>query len=101
MEWWREKIDELDRQLVELLNQRSRYAMKIGELKRQAGLEVYQPHREAEVIKNAIASNHGPLGNDAVQRLFERIIDESRRVERLASEEQDGSPENREQSNLE
>lgn len=86
IEWWRQKIDELDRQLVELLNQRSRYAMKIGELKRQSNLPVYQPQREAEVIRSVTKSNLGPLDDEAIQRLFERIIDESRRVERLSAE---------------
>ncbi len=86
---WRIAIDELDKQLVELLNRRSQCAIEIGRVKRELGLPVYSPTREAEVIGNVTRHNQGPLGDDAVKRLFERIIDEARRVERLAIGEHD------------
>jgi chorismate mutase-like protein len=82
---WRKIIDDIDRQLVELLNERSRCAIEIGKIKRARNLDLYSPDREKEVIENVKRANRGPLGNEAVQRLFERIIDESRRVERLAA----------------
>ncbi len=82
----RRQIDALDGQLVALLNQRASYALEIGRLKDAAGLPVYQPSREAEVLTNVRRQNAGPLDAAAMTRLFERIIDEARRLERHASE---------------
>ena len=78
----RRNIDEVDAVLVKLLNQRAMWALEIGVVKRGAGIAIYQPDREAEVVSQAGEVNQGPLSNDAVRRLFERIIDESRRLER-------------------
>jgi chorismate mutase-like protein len=81
---WRRRIDEIDKKLVELLNERSRCALEIGKLKQAAGLPLYQPDRENEVLANAERSNPGPLTDAAIRRLFERIIDEARAAERDA-----------------
>ena len=81
---WRRQIDELDRKLVELLNERSQCALEIGKLKQQQNLPLYQPDREKEVLLNAEKNNRGPLSDAAIRRLFERIIDEARAAERLA-----------------
>ncbi len=81
---WRRRIDELDRKLVELLNERSRCALEIGRLKQAAQLPLYQPDREREVLENAERANPGPLSHRAIRRLFERILDEARSVEREA-----------------
>jgi len=81
---WRRRIDELDKKLVELLNERSRCALEIGKLKQEAKLPLYQPERENEVLANAEQNNPGPLSNAAIRRLFERIIDEARAAERAA-----------------
>jgi chorismate mutase-like protein len=81
---WRRKMDEIDKQLVELLNERSRCALEVGRLKQAAGMPIYQPVREDEVLANAARNNKGPLSNAAIRRLFERIIDEARSAERLA-----------------
>lgn len=78
-------IDNVDEQLVSLLNKRAAAATQIGHIKREYNAEVYVPSREVEVIKNVKHFNKGPLSNDAVGRLFERIIDESRRLERETS----------------
>jgi chorismate mutase len=83
---WRSRIDEIDRRLVELLNERSRCALEIGRLKQAANLPLYQPEREKEVLENAERSNPGPLTDSAIRRLFERIIDEARTAERAAME---------------
>lgn len=80
----RARIDAIDRQLVALLSERAACALAIGRLKELAGLPIYQPLREAEVLKNVRTVNVGPLDDDALTRLFERIIDEARRMERLA-----------------
>ncbi|MBW7886999.1 MAG: chorismate mutase [Bacteroidetes bacterium] len=82
IEEWRDKIDAIDRKLVELLNERARYADEIGKIKEQLGMEAYSPKREKEVLDNIMKHNAGPLDDLAVRRLFERIIDESRKLER-------------------
>ena len=82
----RKQIDAIDARLVELLNARAACAVEIGRLKELAGLPVYQPAREAEVLENVRAANKGPLDHAAVTRLFERVIDEARRIERQAGE---------------
>ncbi len=81
---WRIKIDDLDRKLVDLLNDRARYADEIGKIKEQLGLDAYSPRREHEVLENVLGANKGPLSDAALRRLFERIIDESRKLEREA-----------------
>jgi chorismate mutase len=91
---WRSRIDEIDRKLVELLNERSRCALEIGKLKQAANLPLYQPEREKEVLENAERSNPGPLTNGAIRRLFERIIDEARTAERAAMEPEAKSSKN-------
>ena len=79
----RDDINRVDEVLVRLLNERARCACEIGMLKKQLGVEIYQPEREKQVIEHVrgIASE-GPLGPDAIARLFERIIDEARSLER-------------------
>lgn len=84
IEDWRRRIDEIDRRLVELLNERSRCAIEIGHMKRSLGLPVYQPDREQEILANVERLNPGPLADTAVRRLFERVIDEARSLERMA-----------------
>lgn len=80
----RQRIDALDEQLVRLLSERARCALAVGHEKKLAGLEIYQPAREADVLAHVQRINPGPLDDAAVKRLFERIIDEARRLERTA-----------------
>jgi chorismate mutase len=87
IEHWRNKIDEIDKRLVELLNERATYADEIGKIKEQLGMEAYSPKREKEVLENILKHNNGPLNDLALRRLFERIIDESRKLEREAMHE--------------
>ena len=81
---WRRRMDEIDKQLVALLNERSHCALEIGRIKQEQGIPIYQPARENEVLANAESNNQGPLSHAAIRRLFERIIDEARSAERLA-----------------
>jgi len=92
LENWRKKIDELDAQLVKLLNDRAKYVEEIGRLKSQLGLGAYSPEREEEIMRYVTESNQGPLPLQAIRRLFERIIDESRSVERAAMKTDSKSP---------
>ncbi len=82
----RRRIDQIDDQLMKLLNSRSACAVEIGRVKRQIGMPVYQPDREKWILDRAERNNPGPLDSGAVRRVFERVIDESRRLERLAGE---------------
>jgi len=90
METLRRRIDVIDRRLVRLLNDRARWAIALGGVKSERGLPIYQPAREEEVIGNVQRCNGGPLESAALRRLFERIIDESRRIERSATDRQRG-----------
>jgi chorismate mutase len=82
----RDAIDRVDEVIVRLLNQRAKYAIQIGEIKGILGLPIYAPEREKLVLQHVYDTSDGPLDGAAVRRLFERIIDESRRAERLAAQ---------------
>jgi chorismate mutase len=82
----REAIDRVDDVLVKLLNQRAKYAIEIGEIKGVLALPIYAPEREKQVLQHVESASEGPLETSAVRRLFERIIDESRRVERQSAQ---------------
>lgn len=79
---WRIQIDDIDRQVVELLNRRCRCALAIGQLKRHGSLPVYEPQREAAIMQNVARHNAGPLSDRALRLVFERIIDEMRAVQK-------------------
>ncbi len=82
IEPFREQIDEIDQKLVQLLNERSSLANNIGHIKQQLGLPIYMPAREKQILINVMRMNPGPLSAEAMRRLFERIIDETRALER-------------------
>lgn len=86
---WRRRIDAIDRAVLLLLNERSRCANRIGHIKKGMGLPVYVPAREEEVIRLTLESNPGPLPNRAVRRIYERIIDETRSLERQKYQDDD------------
>ena len=76
-------IDDVDRRIVALLNERTRVVEDIGRVKRHADLPVYEPKREEQVFANISGVNQGPLAPEAMKRIFERIIDEMRRIQRV------------------
>jgi chorismate mutase len=80
------QIDGLDLEILELLNRRASCALDIGVAKRRQGRSIYDAEREASIVRRVLESNRGPLEAAAIRRLFERILDESRRLERLANE---------------
>jgi chorismate mutase len=89
LESLRDEIDKIDEVIVRLLDSRARCAYSIGRLKHELGRPVYEPTREAAVIAHVRQVNEalgGPLEGDAVARLYERIIDEARRIQRLEAE---------------
>jgi chorismate mutase len=79
---FRVTIDEIDRRIVGLINERTRVVEEIGRVKREVQLPVYEPKREEQVFANISAANQGPVPTDAVRRIFERIIDEMRSIQR-------------------
>ncbi|MDX2042777.1 MAG: chorismate mutase [Acidobacteriota bacterium] len=87
---WRQRIDDIDLQLVKLFNERTQCAIEIGYIKKRIGLEIYSPSREAQVIANVTNANTGPLDAEAIRRLFERVIDEARRIERIHASQEEG-----------
>ncbi len=91
IEEWRTRIDAIDEQLLRLLNDRSACAVEVGRIKRSLGQPIYSAEREARILARVERENPGPLDAIAVRRLFERVIDESRRLERLATENGDDS----------
>ena len=84
---YRQEIDRLDSLLLQIFNQRAELALRIGEIKKQKGLAVYDPSREKSIFRRMQADNPGPLDDQAIIRLFERVIDESRRLERIRTSE--------------
>ena len=73
---WRKRIDEIDEQLVRLLNERAAYAIEIGKVKHEKGMEICNPEREKKVIDHICQQNIGPLDNTTIKKLFECIIEE-------------------------
>ncbi|MCZ2152764.1 MAG: chorismate mutase [Bryobacterales bacterium] len=79
----REQIDRIDLQLLELLNTRSRVVEEIGRIKEQHQMPIYEPKREDAVMANVLSHNQGPLDDDAIRRVFERIVDEMRSLQKM------------------
>jgi len=79
----RRNIDRIDVQVLALLNERARVVEIIGSVKREQTMPVYEPKREDEVYRNVLDNNHGPLPTDAVRRIFERVIDEMRNLQKM------------------
>jgi chorismate mutase len=86
LEEYRVSIDALDLRLLELLNERTLVVEQIGRVKRSAKLPIYEPRREDQVFANVTSHNGGPLTPEAVKRIFERIIDEMRTIQRIRME---------------
>jgi chorismate mutase len=78
---WRKKIDELDRRLVELINERAKCARQIGRLKRNTQMPIYEPDRERKIFENVHRLNQGPLPDRELTRIFERLIDVMRKLQ--------------------
>jgi chorismate mutase len=79
---WRRKIDEIDRKLVELINQRAEAARAIGRLKRNTNMPIYEPEREKVILENVRQLNRGPLDHQDLIRVYERLIDVMRKIQK-------------------
>jgi len=78
----RDRIDALDVKILQLLNERTRIVEEIGRIKQKLDLPIYEPKREDQVYDNVATHNQGPLSTAALHRVFERIIDEMRNIQR-------------------
>ena len=78
----RAEIDACDAEIVALLSRRARAVAQIGRIKHDTGLPIYDPRRESEIFANLGRFNPGPLEDGALRRIYERLLDESRRLER-------------------
>ncbi len=83
LEEYRREIDDLDVRILGLLNARTAIVEKIGHVKEEASMPIYEPRREDQVFHNVLENNSGPLSPEAVKRLFERIIDEMRTLQHI------------------
>jgi chorismate mutase len=83
LEECRVRIDAIDVRLLDLLNERTRIVERIGAIKRSLTLPIYEPKREDTVIANVLEHNQGPLPPEAVRRVFERIMDEMRTLQKM------------------
>ena len=96
LEALRDEIDKIDEVIVRLLDRRARCAYAIGRVKKAQGLAIYEPQREATVIARVKALNEqlgGPLDQSAIVRLYERIMDEARRIQRIEAKHDPEPPE--------
>jgi chorismate mutase len=85
----RKRIDLMDDVLLRIFNERARLALEIGHIKKDLGLPVYDPSREKRIFARMKEDNPGPLDDGAIVRMFERVVDESRRLERIMSKAED------------
>ena len=86
IEDWRRQIDEIDAAIVDALNRRMNCSMEIGKIKKAQGRPVYAPEREMAILNRVETLNKGPLNGAALRRIFQQIIEESRRLEQERSE---------------
>lgn len=78
----RREIDDIDDHLVEMLNERAKRVLQIRDLKQQGGLSFFDPKREEEIFKRAIAKNKGPLFDETLREILDTIIDCMRELEK-------------------
>lgn len=83
---FRKRVDLLDRIIVYLLNLRTKYSINIGRIKISLGLPTYVPEREREIMEKISRNNKGPLTRESLQRIYERILDQSRATQKRESE---------------
>ena len=81
IEDWRARIDTIDNKFLELLSERAICVIEVGNIKRERKMTIFDPDRERQIIAKILQENKGPMGEDALRRIFECVIDECRRIE--------------------
>lgn len=84
---WRQKIDGLDEQIVQLLSERARAATEIGAIKQKTGASIYEPDREQSVYNHVKQVNPGPLSEAELIVIYERVMDVMRSLQRRVPQE--------------
>lgn len=77
----RRRIDQLDVQLLQLLNKRTKLVIRVGLLKRRQGRRLFDPQRERAILRQVTLVNHGPLSAPAVRAIYREILRQIRRLE--------------------
>jgi chorismate mutase len=77
----RRSIDAVDQQILRLLHERVRLVVQVGEYKRERDMPVYDPERERALLDRLCRAAEPPLDAETIRRIFERLVDESRRIE--------------------
>jgi chorismate mutase-like protein len=78
---WRNKIDQLEREILKLMNERAGYALEIGKINQQEGWPIYHPAREKDIWAKIVEQNQGPLPKESITRIFTAIIEENRKLQ--------------------
>ena len=79
---WRDKIDDLDRKLAVLLNERAAAVVEIGRLKRQLGMGIYEPNRERQVLENVQEQQHRAAGRGRPDQDLRAIVGRDRNIQK-------------------
>ena len=87
---WRERINQVDRRILALLNERAGYVLSLAPLKRREGIPIHEPGRERQVLDNLKTKNQGPLSDEAVCRIFQAVMTEMRAVQAEQEKARDG-----------
>lgn len=77
----RERIDAVDRDLVRALNERARLVQEIAAMKAEAGVPIFDPRREEEILKKAAEYNEGPIYDSSMREIFALILHRIRDLE--------------------
>src|SRR3954469_25426279 len=78
----RQAIDRLDKQIVALLNERTKHVLEIGAIKIKAGEEIYAPHRELAVLERVCKLNEGPITNESLRAVYREIMSSALSLEK-------------------
>lgn len=82
LEHHRQKIDELDKEIIHALNERTKHALAIGEIKTAQGQEIYAPHRELSVLDKVCSQNPGPVPDESMRAIYREIMSTSLSLEK-------------------
>jgi chorismate mutase len=77
----RDRLDEVDRDLVRALNERARLVQELAILKREVGMPLFDPKREEEILQRIAEENPGPIYDATLREIFEMIMHQIRDIE--------------------
>ena len=77
----RERLDGIDNQILDLLSKRAQVVLQVAYFKQKHQMPAYVPARESAIFKRLRTTNPGPLGGDAIERIYRMVIEEMRKFE--------------------